>query len=128
LGYWNVAVIANPLAGRATRDRDIGYDHRRAAGVYIAELRIRRGFSQRELAKVLGVVNTAISAIELGRNSVPPERYEELADALGVPHRTFAKVMLKHTNPWLFAMLYPDEMAPEELNTIPERIMDDRVA
>ena len=42
----NMATISNPLAGRATRERDIGYDHRREAGQYISDLRVKRGLSQ----------------------------------------------------------------------------------
>jgi hypothetical protein len=57
---------------------------------------------------------------------VPPERYEEMADALDVPRMAFAKVMLMHTNPWLFGMLYPGETDQEELNAIPERVGDER--
>jgi hypothetical protein len=38
--------------------------------------------------------DTAVSAIELGRNSLPPERYAEMADALGADRKTIDRAAL----------------------------------
>jgi hypothetical protein len=71
--------------------------------------------------------DTAISAIELGRNSVPPEQVEELAEVLALDKKAFAKFLLRYSNPWLFSMLWPDELPRNAIGEIPERITDQRV-
>src|SRR5690242_2074075 len=99
-------MIKHPFSGRTTADGDIGYDYRRKVGNRVRELRERAGLTQRELGKAVDVVNPAISAIELGRNPRPPERYRAFADALGVNHREFAEFLLEYTDPWLFEMMF----------------------
>jgi transcriptional regulator with XRE-family HTH domain len=122
--------ITNPLAGRQRvhkgRVDDIGFTNRRIVGDYIANKRMARGLTQRELGKALGMLDTSVSAIELGRNSLAPERYAEMADALGVGRKSYARLLLRYYNPWLFAMLYPDQLPEKALGDIPERIADHR--
>ncbi|WP_428539258.1 helix-turn-helix domain-containing protein [Rhodopila sp.] len=90
-----MTVITKPYLGRAGQvrakgndidapNRDIGHEERRKIGRYISDLREAKGMTQLELGDQLGVRNTYISAIELGRTSISPERYGQLADALGV--------------------------------------------
>lgn len=49
---------------------------------------------------------TSISAVETGRNTPPPERLLDYAEALGVTPTEFGKRVLELTNPWLYAMLF----------------------
>jgi transcriptional regulator with XRE-family HTH domain len=72
--------------------------------------------------------DTAISAIELGRNSLPPERLYEMADALGVEPRRFSKMVHRWYNPWSYSCEYPKELPREALKALdlPERLKDHR--
>jgi transcriptional regulator with XRE-family HTH domain len=75
-------------------------------GKYIRNAREKMGMTQSDLAKAVGIEYfTAISAIELGRNTVPPERYADFARALDIPPMEFADTVLRLTNPWAHAML-----------------------
>jgi transcriptional regulator with XRE-family HTH domain len=122
-----MVAITNPLMGRRLgRDEDLGMENRRIVGDYIADLRRRRGLTQLDVAKALGMRDAAVSAIELGRNSLPPERMAALADVLGVNRREFAKQVTRHYNPWLFSMLFPKELPEEALEGLPERLVDHR--
>lgn len=95
--------FSNPLAGRGSHSQALRGD----LGAYIRNLRTDLGMTQTDLAQAVGLeYYTAISAIEVGRNVVPPERYLAFAQALGVDPKTFAKKMLELTNPWLFVLLY----------------------
>jgi transcriptional regulator with XRE-family HTH domain len=98
--------FTKPLAGRGESTMDLKLE----LGRYVRELRTKRGMTQADLAKALGMqFYTAISAIELGRNTVPPERYLDFARALGVNPKTFMRHVLRLTNPWAFAILFTDQ-------------------
>ena len=60
----------------------------------------------KQLADLMDVRETAISAIETGRNTIPPERYEQLAKLLNVPAQKFTVHILRYDNPWLFKMIF----------------------
>ena len=99
--------FTKPMSGRGQS----GDDLRKDLGQYIRDLRTKRDMTQADLAKAVGITYyTAISAIEVGRNVVPPERYLDFARALGVNPKTFAKTVLRLTNPWLYALLYEDDV------------------
>lgn len=138
-----MAIVSAPLAGRTfrggrmanqkgglkgdtARHRDIGYELRREMGEYLQNLRQRKGLTQADVALSLGMFPTAISAIELGRNSLPPERYAAVADLYGVSRKALGKVLLRYYNPWLFGMLYPGELPEEAIEQLPERLYDHR--
>src|SRR4051794_1931338 len=125
-----MATLTHPMArrtghqngsGKQAFNRDFGTEYRRAVGDFIVEKRLARGLTQLQLAKMLGLRDTAISAIELGRNSLPPERADEMAEALGLNKRAFGKFLLRHTNPWLYAMIWPTELPREAIGLLPER-------
>ena len=102
--------ITKPTSGRGT----VGAVLKVELGAYVRDLREKRGMTQADLAKAVGMTYyTAISAIEVGRNVVPPERYHAFAEALGVNPRTFGRTVLRLTNPWLFAMLYAEDPKAE---------------
>ncbi len=130
--------IVNPMSGRTQSrqgrggtmtdlERDIPYDARRRVGAFVQQARVERGITQQQLGAAMGVYNTAISAIELGRNSISPERYGELADLLGINRNTFGTLLLKYYNPWLYDLLYPgDHEVQVMLGQLPERVTDNR--
>jgi transcriptional regulator with XRE-family HTH domain len=126
-----MATVTNPLAGRQRvhkgRVDDLGFTNRRLFGNYIADKRLARGLTQRELGKALGMTDTAVSAIELGRNSLSPERYTQTADALGVGRKQFARTVLRFYDPWLFSMLYPEQMPESVVDQLPTRRRDLRL-
>jgi transcriptional regulator with XRE-family HTH domain len=120
--------VTNPLSNRQTDDGDLGFDNRRKIGRYLREARAKRGLTQREIAYALGVGETAISSFETGRNALPPERYRDAADALGINRKRFMKDLLRYYNPWCFAMLFPEEMPESDVDALPERLIDRRKA
>ena len=115
-----------PTHGHKGRGEDLGLEARRVVGDWLAERRLARGLTQADVGKALGILHTAVSAIELGRNSLPPERFKDMADCLGVNRRQFAKHVLRHYNPWMFALLFPGEMSEEAVEMLPERLTDHR--
>lgn len=120
--------IERPMAGRITDDADVGREYRRRIGRYITKRRRDHGLTQRKLGLVVGIGNTAISHIETGRNPLPPERYEDFADALNIPRLEFGKFILEHTNPWLYVLLFiPHEVTKQMIRKIPDRGLDLRL-
>lgn len=104
--------------------RDFGLEYRREMGAYIRHLRLERGMTQIELGEALGMGMTAVSAIETGRNSLPPELVEACAEALKVPVKEFAKVFLRWTNPWMYK-IFVDDHDPrllQDLASMPTRV------
>lgn len=123
-------MIKHPFSGRFDEEGlDVGYAYRRKVGQRVKQLREDMGLTQKELGKLTSMSGNAISAIELGRNPIPPERYRAFADALGqdtpAKHKAFGRFLLEYTDPWLFGLIYGDErVANHNLDTIPSRISD----
>lgn len=58
---------------------------RKIFGKNLKRLRLARGFSQEELAKMVGYTNrSSINKIEIGRSGIPSSKVNELARVLGV--------------------------------------------
>jgi transcriptional regulator with XRE-family HTH domain len=91
---------------------DVGAEYRRVIGSWIKGLRVQADLTQKQLAELMDVRETAISAIETGRNTIPPERYEQLANLLNVPAQKFAVHILRYDNPWLFKMIFGANYLP----------------
>lgn len=76
-------------------------------GRWLRQLREDRDLSQRDLAKVLKLdYYTFISQLENGRGRIPPGRYAEWADALGVDRRRFVAQVLYFTEPHTYDILF----------------------
>lgn len=117
----------SPLAGRysnADLENDLSYQYRRRIGLELRDARVSAGLTQVELGKLLGIQGTAISGMEVGRASLPPERYEEIAEICGIPKAPWGKFLLRYSNPWLYALIYGHRAQDlkRDLNMIPERI------
>jgi transcriptional regulator with XRE-family HTH domain len=90
---------------------------RRQVGEYLRALRDTTGKTQRELADELGLAYyTFISQLESGHGRVPPHLYVHYARALDVDPHEFAKVMLRHYDPFTYQALFESkEVAYNEL-------------
>ena len=83
---------------------------RRAGGIWLRELRERRGLSQRDLARLVGAeYYTFISQLETGRGRVPPDRYRVWASALQVDPTLFVKQLLSYYDPVTYDILFGGE-------------------
>jgi transcriptional regulator with XRE-family HTH domain len=76
---------------------------RKDAGHWLRTLRERRGLSQRELAKRVGITHyTLISQLEHGRGRIPPSRYLVWAQALGVEPHEFVRGLTSFYGPGMY--------------------------
>jgi len=76
-------------------------------GKRIKELRLRKNYTQEQLAEILGIGERNLSKIECGVNFVSSETLEKLSDALGVSYKELFD----------FEHLKDEEMKKEELIT-----------
>lgn len=93
---------------------DLGVQElRRSAGLWLKELRERRGLSQRQLAKLVGAeYYTFISQLETGRGRIPPDRYREWAAALQIDPAELVRTMMKYYDPVTYEILF-ETTAPQ---------------
>lgn len=85
---------------------------RRSAGLWLKELRERRGLSQRQLAKMVGAeYYTFVSQLETGRGRIPPDRYRQWAEALGVAPAEFVRTLMRYYDPVTHDILFGDAAA-----------------
>lgn len=88
---------------------------RRTAGIWLKELREKRGLSQRQLAQLVGAdYYTFISQLECGRGRIPPDRYRQWAAALGIDAAEFVKVLMEYYDPVTYDILF-SEIQPEKV-------------
>jgi transcriptional regulator with XRE-family HTH domain len=79
------------------------------AGSWLKRLREARGLSQRDLAKLVGAeYYTFISQLETGRGRIPPDRYCDWAEALGVSPKEFVRTLMRFYDPVTYAILFDD--------------------
>ncbi len=96
-------------------DQDEVQRLRQQAGAWLRKLREDAGYSQRELAKRVGLeYYTFISQIESGRGRVPPGQTKEFAEALHVSVRDFAIQMLRFYDPLHYELIFGTEARIEE--------------
>jgi transcriptional regulator with XRE-family HTH domain len=91
------------------RSSDVTQKLRRQAGLWLKELREKRGLSQRELAAKVGAeYYTFISQLENGRGRIPPDRYLVWAHALDIDNRTFVRVLMSFYDPVTYGILFDE--------------------
>lgn len=112
--------MTKALLGR----EEVALRWRLALADYIRDARVDAGLTQAELADRLDLNSKQfVSGIETGRTSVPPERLEAFAEALGIDKVDFAKTVLRYSNPWMFAAIFgADKKLREELANTPDRV------
>lgn len=87
---------------------------RRTAGAWLRTLREKRSLSQRQLAEQVGAeYYTFISQLETGRGRIPPDRYGDWAEALGIDPKVFVRTLLRYYDPVTYGFLFGDENEPE---------------
>lgn len=102
-----MARATNPLMTRkGLHDAELAYRYRRTVGLRLAELREAAGMTQRDLSKLLDCGETAISALENGRNSLAPERYEQIATIFKLDRKEWGRFLLRYTDPRLYVLLF----------------------
>jgi len=85
---------------------------RRTAGRWLKELREKRGLSQRQLASLVGAdYYTFISQLETGRGRIPPDRYRQWAQALGVEPSEFVRTLMQYYDPVTHSILFGTDVA-----------------
>lgn len=92
---------------------------RRDGGQWLRQRRLERGLSQRELAQAVGAdYYTFISQLENGRGRIPPDRYGDWAEALGLESPIFVFNIMRFYDPVTFEILFG---ADGEFANQPER-------
>jgi len=87
--------------------QDVPGNLRRRLGRWLRDKRAAVEMTQRDLAEQVGLDReNSISAIENGRANIQPERYATYCDALGLDPEEFATVVLRHTDPWLYKVIF----------------------
>jgi transcriptional regulator with XRE-family HTH domain len=117
---------SKPMSGRFNDldvSDDLAYAYRRRMGREIKAHRVQAEMTQEQLAKALGITGSAVSGMELGRVTLAPERYEEVAELFGINKLEWGKFLLRYSNPWIYALIYGHraEDLKADLNSIPER-------
>lgn len=87
------------------------------------DLRLSKDMRQSDLCDLIGFGSTALSNIERGHTALASDRWDDMADALGVDRKEFVKVMLRYSNPWAYRTLFgQNDMAlAAEIDMIPKR-------
>ena len=76
-------------------------------GAWLKDLRLEKGFSQRDLATELNLeYYTFISQLENGRGKIPPSRYLDWASALGQNPKDFVVRLMSCYDPVTYDVLY----------------------
>ena len=89
-----------------SRDRKVAL-LRKQGRQWLKTLRMHAGFAQQQLANVLGPEYcTFISQLENGIGRIPPERYEDWANALDVPVGEFVRQILCFYDPITSDLLF----------------------
>ncbi|MCI0755729.1 helix-turn-helix domain-containing protein [Teichococcus vastitatis] len=87
---------------------------RRVAGDWLRSLREKKGLSQKDMARLVGIeYYSFISQIETGRGRVPSCKYVIWAEVLGVPASLLAKKLMKYYDPETYIILFPAEEEDE---------------
>lgn len=95
------------MASHAHKVTNEVMQRRKRGGVWLKKLRQDAGLTQRELAERAGLqYYTFISQIESGKGRVPPEQYDQFAQALGWETPDFVKELLKYYDPLTYKALF----------------------
>ena len=70
------------------KDREVAKEYKRLAPRYqlisdLIKIRIRKGLTQKELAKKIGSKQSAIARLESGRENISMDSLEKIAQAMG---------------------------------------------
>lgn len=84
---------------------------RKEGGRWLKARREAAGLSQRQLHALVAPTSprTIVSSIENGRLSIPTERYEDWATALGLHPKVLTQVLIQFYDPILYSILFTDD-------------------
>lgn len=104
--------------------RNVALEYRTIVGNWLRAKRQEAGLTQKQVNDLIDVESNLVAAVESGRSTIPPSRYEALANALSVSHEEFATFLLRYDNPWLYKMIHGSRSRKlkEELESIPDRV------
>ena len=63
----------------------------RPPGETIRAIRIKRGFTQKDIADSLGTTVSSVSRYESGNRQMTVDKYEQILDILGAVHAVFVQ-------------------------------------
>lgn len=86
--------------------RRLAADYRVRLGAALTAMRQERGLTQEEVGAVLGVDGNRVSTFEIGRASVNAIHLATLCDLYQQDRHEFGKLVLRYTNPWIYALLF----------------------
>lgn len=99
------------------------------AGIYRAliggrfkELRVAAGITQKQAADAIGLWPTAVSSMENASSSIGAEKLMRLADLYGADRHETGIFILRYSNPWLYAMIFGDDVDADLRALVASRI------
>ena len=97
------------------------YRSKAEIGRYLAELRVERGLSQRELAECIGVDKSAMSRVEAGQRGLAVDELVAVAECFG---KTVDEVLRKDEVAFAFRAEADDASAREAIDLF-NKVFDD---
>ncbi len=85
---------------------EMAYRYRRAIGGMLRSIREEHEMTQQQLADLLGMTDGGVSAAELGRQPLNPERVVQIADIFDLNREEWGKFVLQFQNPWIYGLIY----------------------
>ncbi len=105
---------------------------RKDAGKWLKSLREKQGLSQRQLAEKVAIdYYTFISQLEAGRGRIPPNRYVQWAEALGLTPADFVRELMRYYDPVTHAILFgtaDDDDGAAIASTLPPTLPQDNAS
>lgn len=99
------------------------YRSKAEIGRYLAELRVERGLSQRELAECIGVDKSAMSRVEAGQRGLAVDELVAVAECFG---KTVDEVLRKDEVAFAFAFrAEADDASAREAIDLFNKVFDD---
>ena len=96
-------MYGNPQKRSASDVQDL----RREGGRWLKDMREAAGLSQRQLAAKVGAdYYTFNSQLETGRGRIPPDRYTDWAQALGMADKDFVREVMRFYDPITYGILF----------------------
>jgi transcriptional regulator with XRE-family HTH domain len=78
-------------------------------GTHLKNLRVERGLTQRQLARLVNLIEPQIATLEAGRWQVQSKQWPLWADTLGVGRTQLGKLMLLAYDPDAFLCIFGHE-------------------
>lgn len=112
--------MRRPLQGIS---RVLGHGHgsreaKAEIGAVIRDLREQAGLTQRQLGDMVELAASQISDIERGERFPEPRRMAAFAQALHVNRVEWGKLLLEHSDPFTYALIYGQEKVQARIEAL----------